>query len=68
MEQLRDNFEIDLESQNYGACQFSLDGQKVMFRIAKITPKKVGQFVVLWKRSRRGAIEPYDIKDDIDFL
>lgn len=56
------------ESQDYGACQFRLGAQKIVFRVAKITPKKIGQFVVLWKRDPSGVIKPYDVKDDIDFF
>lgn len=62
------DFESEPESQDYGACQFRLGGQKIVFRIAKTTPKKVGQFVVLWKRAASGGIEPFDIKDDVDFF
>ncbi len=62
------DFESELESQDYGACRFRLGGQKIVFRTAKTTPKKVGQFVVLWKRAASGVIEPFDVKDDIDFF
>jgi len=62
------SFEKEIESQDYGACRFRLDNQKIVFRIAKTTPKKVGQFVVLWKRAANGVIEPYDLKDDVDFF
>lgn len=37
------------------------------FRIAKITPKKIGQFVIIWKRNEKGVIQPFNISDDIDF-
>jgi hypothetical protein len=36
------DFETEPESQAYGACRFRLGGQKIVFRIAKTTPKKVG--------------------------
>lgn len=62
------DFEIEPESQDYGACRFRLDGQKIVFRTAKTTPKKVGQFVVLWKRATSGIIEPFDVNDNIDFF
>lgn len=62
------NFETESESQDYGACRFRLDGQMIVFRIAKTTPKKVGQFVVLWKRATSGVIEPFDVKDPVDFF
>ena len=62
------DFETEPESQDYEACRFRLGGQKIVFRTAKTTPKKVGQFVVLWKRATSGVIEPFDVKDNIDFF
>ncbi|AXT54500.1 MepB family protein [Aquimarina sp. AD1] len=55
------------ESQEYSACRFKLNGQNVLSRTAKVTPKKVGQFVTFWKRKENGPIEPYDKSDQIDF-
>lgn len=54
------------ESSEYSACQFQLNSTKTLFRVAKITPTKVGQFVTLWKRQKGAPIQPYDIQDDID--
>ncbi|EMK13380.1 MepB protein [Leptospira kirschneri serovar Bim str. 1051] len=56
------------EGSDYGACNFKLKKWKVTFRVAKITPKKVGQFVTLWKRNVQGQIQPYDIQDRIDYF
>ncbi len=40
-----------------------------MFRQAKITPTKIGQFVTLWKRnSIKNVIEPFEVSDDIDLF
>ncbi len=61
------NFETELESQDYAACNFQLNSQNVKFRSAKITPTKTGQFVTLWKRNKKGITQPFDILDDIDF-
>ncbi|EJP05170.1 MepB domain protein [Leptospira interrogans serovar Bulgarica str. Mallika] len=41
---------FEKEGSDYGACNFELKKWKITFRVAKITPKKVGQFVTLWKR------------------
>lgn len=60
--------ETDLESQEYFAHNFQLDGQKIKFRTAKITPKKTGQFVAIWKRNEKGITEPFDISDNIGFF
>lgn len=54
---------LDEESKEYNACYFKIKNKKIIFRTAKTTPKKIGQFVTLWKRSKNGPIEPFDFKD-----
>ena len=39
-----------------------------MYRRAKITPTKTGQFVTLWKRTKNGPIQPFDSNDEIDLV
>ncbi|WP_328671770.1 MepB family protein [Streptomyces sp. NBC_00322] len=56
------------ESAEYGACEFTLDGFSVRFRVAKTTPTKVGQFVTVWKRSASGPIQPFDAEDAVDLF
>lgn len=68
-----DNIEIsqatvELESSEYGACRFVLNNSKILFRTAKITPTKTGQFVTLWKRINQGPIQPFDNTDRIDLF
>ena len=59
----------ELESLEYNAYRFGLNGKKIVFRSAKITPTKIGQFVTLWKRPSPDAeIAPLDIHDHIDFV
>ncbi|SDD83576.1 MepB family protein [Niabella drilacis] len=48
-------------------CSFRLSGRNIKFREAKITPKKTGQFVTLWKRNQKGQTEPFNVMDDFDF-
>lgn len=60
------NIQLEVESAEYNACYFQIQKKKIIYRKAKITPKKIGQFVTLWKRSKNGPIEPFNIKDDID--
>jgi hypothetical protein len=55
------------ESVEYGACRFVLDGKNIVFRVAKITPKKVGQFVTVWKRPDKTTM-PFESTDSIDFI
>ncbi|WZY00585.1 MepB family protein [Bacillus sp. FSL W7-1360] len=59
----------EYESDEYGAAQFHLNGQRAVFRQAKRTPKKVGQFVTLWKRETPASeIAPLDASDDIEWV
>jgi hypothetical protein len=53
---------------NYQACSFLLNHQKVHYRTAKITPTKTGQFVAIWTRNEKGTTSPIHIYDQIDFL
>lgn len=59
---------VDKESTAYHACSFQLNQLHVIFRHAKVTPKKTGQFVTLWKRSADGPIEPLNFTDSFDLV
>ena len=56
------------ESTNYGACSFELNNYKIQFRVANITPTKIGQFVAIWKRNNQGITAPFDVADSLDFM
>ena len=56
------------ESTDYSAYRFYLNEKHICYREAKITPTKIGQFVTLWKRTRQGTIQPFDVSDAIDFV
>ena len=62
-----DNYKQEEESKDYSACQFELDGNTIVSRNSKITPKKTGQFVTFWKRNGEGPIEPFAEADDFHF-
>lgn len=62
------DFNLHKESAEYGACSFLLNGKFVQHRMAKITPKKIGQFVTVWKRNNVGITEPFDVADELDFI
>lgn len=62
------DFKRNPESKEYGACSFVLNGKSVQYRVSKITPTKVGQFVTIWKRNTDGVTEPFNVADEIDFL
>lgn len=59
---------MESESLEYDACKYHLDNFSVLFRTAKITPTKIGQFVTIWKRIGNGPIQPYDETDPIDLF
>lgn len=61
------NLVLDKESKAYQAVSFELNSLEIIFRSAKITPKKIGQFVTFWKRNKDGIIEPFHEEDIIDF-
>ncbi|GAF02950.1 MepB family protein [Saccharicrinis fermentans] len=61
------DFKAEPESKEYNACQFQLNGLNIRSRNAKITPKKIGQFVTFWERNGNGLIEPFNENDRIDF-
>lgn len=65
---LCNNLQKEAESSEYGACTFEMNDRRIMFRVAKITPTKVGQFVTLWKRIGKGPIMPYDMNDSFDLV
>ena len=63
------NIEIEKESAEYAAHRFEINNLKILFRQAKITPTKVGQFVTLWKRTKEkdpitGEIIPGKVKPE----
>ncbi|RPD99676.1 MepB family protein [Aureibaculum marinum] len=62
------NLEFEKESLAYWACSFEINNQKVIFRKAKTTPSKVGQFVTIWKRNAQEKIEPFCIDDNFNFI
>lgn len=56
------------ESSEYGACRFKLNGNKIQFRVSKITPTKTGQFVTIWQRDQHGVTQPFHEADELDFI
>jgi hypothetical protein len=58
----------EAEGAAYGASTFHLNQYQIKFRIAKITPTKIGQFVTLWKRNSAGVTCPFDHSDLIDIV
>ncbi len=57
----------DQECTEYFGFNFYLGQVSIKFRKAKVTPKKTGQFVTLWKRNAKKETEPFNVKDHFDF-
>ena len=54
------------ESQEYKAATCLYKGSKILFRVAKITPRKIGQFVTFWERDKSSKIiKPFAYEDNI---
>lgn len=58
----------ELEGSAYSACDFLINGKSIKFRSSKVTPKKIGQFVTLWKRDVNGGTIPYHEDDEFQFV
>lgn len=56
------------EGADYGAGICTINNLKTVLRSSKITPKKIGQFVTLWKRDNQGVTTPYSQSDHIDLV
>lgn len=61
------NLTQDNECREYFGFNFQLGSQQIKFRKAKLTPKKIGQFVTLWKRNLKGQTVPYNLDDGFEF-
>lgn len=61
---------IQEEKQNseYGAGVFRLSSKTIRFRVAKITPKKIGQFVAAWDKDSNNKNRPFSFEKAPDFL
>src|SRR3990167_1366581 len=65
---MMDHFAAEAESEEYAASEFKMNDLNIKFRVAKITPIKVGQFVTLWKLIDNGPIQSFDMEDPFDLF
>lgn len=61
------NYTEETECEAYAGFTIQSDRHNLKFRKAKITPKKIGQFVTLWKRDPTMVTTPYTTTDPFDF-
>lgn len=61
---------IKVEQQNaaYEGTYFELNGHQYRSRLAKMTPKKKGYFVVFWEKDDKNQNQPYEFADSPDKL
>jgi hypothetical protein len=62
------NIQPDAEFEAYMGHNLQWGSQRMKLRKAKITPKKIGQFVTLWKRNAQGITVPFDTADGFDIF
>lgn len=62
------NLNTNPESKEYEACSYAIHNQIIISRKSKITPKKIGQFVTIWKRDVNGITAPYSSTDSFDYF
>ncbi len=62
------NFKFNECAREYSGCSYCVDRLRLIERTSKVTPKKVGQFVTLWKRTNDNLTSPLDLEDDFDFV
>ncbi len=60
------DFETSSENINYSGSTYRVKEKKVISRLVKLTPKKKGYFVALWKRNNEGICIPYNVEDGFD--
>lgn len=60
---------LSREEQNseYGGGRFRIEQRTIRYRVAKITPKKVGQFVAFWHKVA-GKNTPYTVAESPELL
>jgi len=62
------NLKVMSESRAYSACTFEVNSSQIVFRSAKITPTKTGQFVTVWRRNEEGITQAYEYSDGFDCM
>lgn len=58
----------ETETNEYGAGTYTVNNLKVITRTAKVTPKKIGQFVAIWQRDENGITQPQHIEGNFDLM
>ena len=62
------NIQEENQNADYGAGVFQLNSKTVRFRVAKITPTKIGQFVAFWEKDEVNKNQAFSYDDATDLL
>ncbi|GLF92388.1 mep operon protein MepB [Bacillus safensis] len=58
----------EVQNSDYGAGLFQLNSKSIRFRVAKITPTKIGQFVAFWEKDEENKNQPFSYEKATDLL
>ena len=53
------------QGSDYESGQVKIDGELWRIRTARVTPRKPGAFVAVWRRNAHGETEPFSVKDGV---
>ena len=56
------------QNSDYGAGILQLNSKSIRFRVAKITPHKIGQFVAFGEKDRRNKNQPFSYDESPDLV
>lgn len=58
----------EIQNKKYGSGIFRINSKTVRFRVARKTPKKIGQFVVCWEKGSDNKNQAYSYENATDLL
>ncbi|WP_047392494.1 MepB family protein [Exiguobacterium sp. s168] len=58
----------EVQNATYGAGRFCFGETSIRFRVAKVTPTKLGQFVVIWEKDEQNQNQPFSEDTATDLL
>ena len=62
------NIKEENQNADYGAGVFELNSKTVRFRVAKITPTKIGKFVAFWEKDEVNKNQAFSYDNATDLL
>lgn len=65
---LLQNLRVEKQNEEYEGSTFTLNEVFIRHRTAKITPKKIGQFVAIWEKDEHNDNRPFLYEHSPEFL